>query len=347
MGNLKKIIITLCLLATASFAEAAPGVISEQIYFLEEDGRNALVYTTNRSDYSNYNMWFKNREGFEGKDYVKDFLYIYPKVFTWNSHSKEGFTLLRFPGRSFAGLERIELEPALQVTEDGIFHFNNWRGKTKTPNGHYGVWNSPDNFEKIAFTWVFPATLEPVEYMANRAGEWVLRHNTITYYGANVNDLVFDITYRPASHKTYESLKEKLADEEAEISQEPTGVKVSVAATVLYPSGVAELSDNGKSLLRKVAETLRDQKDLNIIVEGHTDNNPISDELATKFPTNWELGSARSINVVHFLADEGIDEYQLESRSFSYYRPIASNDTEEGREQNRRIVLIIEERDGE
>jgi hypothetical protein len=60
MAHLKKLLIVLCLLATASFAEAS-GVISERIFFLEEDGRHALIYTNNRTDYSNYNMWFRNR----------------------------------------------------------------------------------------------------------------------------------------------------------------------------------------------------------------------------------------------------------------------------------------------
>ena len=343
MDNLKKIFIAFCLLLFASFAEAASGVISEQIYFLEEDGRHALVYTTSRTDYSNYNMWFQNKEGNEIEDYLRNFLYIYPKEYTWDTDSKKGFTLLKFPGRSFAGLERIELELSLQVTEDGIFHFNNWRGKIKTPDGHYGLWNSPNNFEKIAYTWVLPATFEPVEYKANRVGEWIQRHNTITYYGSNVNDLEFDITYQPSSHNTYESLKENLEGEEVEIAQEPSGIKISVAATVLYPSGVAELSDRGKSLLSKVAGTLKDLNDVNIKVEGHTDNVPISGHLASLFPTNWELASVRSINVVHFLAQKGIRESQLESRSFSSHRPIASNDTVEGRAQNRRIELLIEE----
>ena len=343
MTHLKKLLIVFCLLASASFAEAS-GVISEQIYFLEEDGRHALIYTTSRTDYSNYNMWFRNREGYETEDYVKDFLYIYPNEYTWDTASKNGYTLLKLPGRSFASLERVELEAGLQVTEDGVYNFSNWRDKVKTPDGHYGLWNSPDNFEKIAYSWVFPANLEPVEYKANREGEWVHRHNTITYYGSNVNDLEFEITYRPSTHETYDALKEKLATEtEIEVEQAPTGVKITVAATVLYPSGIAVLSDRGKSVLRKVAETLKDRKNVNIIVEGHTDNVPISPELSSTFSTNWELASARSINIVHFLVEKGIEESRFESRAFSFQRPIASNETEEGKAKNRRIELLIEE----
>ena len=176
--------------------EAASGVVSEQIYFLENNGRNALVYTTSRSDYSNYIMWFQTNQGIGIDDYIDNFLYMYPKEYTLDTYSKKGFTVLKFPGGSFAGLERINLEPDLQVSDDGIFHFNNCREKGENPLGHYGVWNSPDNFSRIAYTWVFPANLEPVEYKANRAGEWVIRHNTITYYGSKVNDIEFNTDFR-------------------------------------------------------------------------------------------------------------------------------------------------------
>ena len=289
-------------------------------------------------------MWFQNKVGFDREDYIKNFLYIYPKEYTWDANSKKGFTLLNFPGRSFAGLERIELVPSQPVTEDGIFHFSNVRKKNTMPTGHYGLWNSPDNFKKIAYTWVFPANFEPVAYKANREGEWVQNLNTITYYGSDVNDLVFDITYQPSSNSMYEALKEKLSDLEAQIAQGPEGIKISIAATVLYPSGVAQLSDKGKFILSKVAQTLIDRNDVNIIVAGHTDNVPISDRLVSRFPTNWELGSIRSINVVHFLAEKGIKEAQLESRAFSYHRPINSNDTEVGKAKNRRIELLIQEK---
>ena len=343
MNHLLKLCIALCLVVSASITDAASGVVSEQIYFLEDNGRNALVYTTSRSDYSNYIMWFQTNQGLGIDDYIDNFLYMYPKEYTLDTHSKKDFTLLKFPGGSFAGLERIDLEPGLQVSDDGIFHFNNCREKVENPLGHYGVWNSPDNFSRIAYTWVFPANLEPVEYKANRAGEWVVRHNTITYYGSNVNDIEFDITYQPSSQKTYDSLKEKLSGEDVKITQDVSGVKISVAATVLFPTGIAQLSEQGKTLLSKVAETLKNRDDVKIIVEGHTDNVPISGKLSSRFPTNWELASIRSINVVHYLAEKGIDEAKLESRAFAYFRPIATNETAEGRAKNRRIEMLIEE----
>ena len=335
----------LCLWAIAASAQAV-GVVSEQIYFVEKDGRHALVYTTSRTDYANYSMWFQNKQGFQPNDYLTEFLYLYPNEVSWDTSSKPGFSLLKLPDGDFASLERVSLEDggALKVSADGDYAFNNWPGQTKTPDGHYGLWNHPDAFSKVAYSWVFPDNLEPVEYSSNREGEWVRRHNTVTYYGSGVNDVVFDLKYRPSSHDTYDALKGKMAGQEGvQVEQTPEGVKLTVAATVLYPSGVAALSEQGKSILAKVAETLKERTGVDVIVAGHTDNDPIGPGLIHKFPSNWELGALRSINVIHFLAASGVEESRFESQSFSFYRPVDTNDTEEGQAKNRRIELLLVE----
>ncbi len=343
MRHFNTLLAGVCLWAFALAAQAA-GVVSEQIYFVEKDGRHAVVYTTSRTNYATYNMWFSSKEGYQPEDYLKEFLYVYPNEMSWDTTSKPGFSLLKLPDGSFASLERVSLEEggALQVNADGEYAFNNWPSGTKTPDGHYGLWNHPDAFSKVAYSWVFPDNLEPVEYSSNREGEWVRRHNTVSYFGSGVNDVVFDLKYRPSSHDTYDELKDKMAGEEGvTVEQTPEGVKVTVAATVLYPSGVAVLSENGKSVLAKVAETLVDREGVDIIVEGHTDNDPIGPGLIHKFPSNWELGAMRSINVIHYMAKQGIAQERFESRSFSYYRPVATNDTEEGQTKNRRIELML------
>lgn len=322
-------------------------VISEHIYFVEEDGLHALSYTTNRTDYDSYSVWFRNKEGYEPEDYLKEFLYIYPNDLRWDTTSQPGFSLLKLPSKDFATMERVDLQDggAVQVSSNGVYSFNNWRSQEKTPDGHYGLWNKPDSFQKLAYSWVFPDNLEPVSYEANRQGSWVVRHNTLTFYGTRVNNLVFDISYRPRSHDAYRELKDKLAGEgQVEVEQSPMGVRIKVEATLLYPSGVAKLSEKGQEVLRKVASTLKDRPTLDVIVEGHTDNVPIGPGIIDKFPTNWELSSVRSINVIHFLAGEGVAESRFESRAFSSQRPVASNETEEGRQQNRRIELLIAER---
>ena len=78
-----------------------------------------------------------------------------------------------------------------------------------------------------------------------------------------------------------------------------------------------------------------------IVVEGHTDNVGVGKSLQSIYPTNWELSTARATAVVRFLQDKAeINPERLSAVGFSYYKPIADNDTEDGRAQNRRIELI-------
>jgi chemotaxis protein MotB len=89
-----------------------------------------------------------------------------------------------------------------------------------------------------------------------------------------------------------------------------------------------------------VGKVLKATEGKTIRVEGHTDNVAISDRLKQKFPTNWELSTARASNVVRFLQEQvGIEPERLHAIGLSEYHPIASNATAKGRSQNRRIEI--------
>ena len=91
-----------------------------------------------------------------------------------------------------------------------------------------------------------------------------------------------------------------------------------------------------------MANVLRKTEGRSIEVQGHTDNVPIRGALAARYPTNWELSAARATNVVRVLQDEGgVDPTVLSAAARSEYRPRASNDTDEGRRQNRRIEILL------
>jgi chemotaxis protein MotB len=94
-------------------------------------------------------------------------------------------------------------------------------------------------------------------------------------------------------------------------------------------------------LLSKLAESLK-HNNQNIIVEGHTDNVPIGPELRERYPTNWELSVARSAALVRYLTEKaGIEPQRFTASGYSFYKPVASNETEKGRHQNRRIEIIL------
>ena len=118
---------------------------------------------------------------------------------------------------------------------------------------------------------------------------------------------------------------------------------------VLFPKGSADLSDAGQAEMMKLADALKQLEneipgDLNWIlrVDGHTDKDPIV--LGTKFPSNWELSSARATAVVKFLVAQGVAPDHLAAAGFGEYQPLAPGDTEDAKSQNRRIELKLTEK---
>lgn len=321
---------------------AEDGVVAELIYFLEDNGRNALVYTTARSDYAGYGLQVPAFESDSAKE--ERFLYIYPEEHQWKRAEQPGYEVLTLPKGDFATLRRVDLNrrQTLEVDEAGMHTFTTPAESAGGSKGHKGIWNSPSGFKQIAYTWVFPEVFEPVSYESNQPGEWVRRYNTVTYYGKDVNDLVFKMTYRSRLSELYDQLKRMFGDEDMiGVSEDAEGVRLSIEATLLYPSGIAELSAKGRGLLERVSGTLNKHQSVRVIVEGHTDTDRIGGELAQRYPTNWELSAARSVNVIRYLIGRGVAESRFEGRAFSSTRPVASNDSSEGKAKNRRIELLL------
>jgi chemotaxis protein MotB len=143
--------------------------------------------------------------------------------------------------------------------------------------------------------------------------------------------------------KTIEfSLKNKIAAQEIEVVSMTDTLKVVLIDKILYDSGSYNINDSGKKLLMTLAKSFKENKNQQIVVEGHTDNVPLGAHLRTNFPSNWELSAARAAAVARFLQKEGgLEPQRLSVRGYSYYKPIASNKNEKGRRQNRRIEIIL------
>jgi chemotaxis protein MotB len=145
--------------------------------------------------------------------------------------------------------------------------------------------------------------------------------------------------------KTYTSLVGEMSEEikkgEITITQLKDKLSVNMVEKILFDSGSAEIKKDGKKVIDRVAEILAKVMDKQIRVEGYTDNVPISPRLAVKFPTNWELSAARATTVARYLQDKGIDPRLLSAAGYSEYRPVALNDTDEGKARNRRIEISL------
>jgi len=144
---------------------------------------------------------------------------------------------------------------------------------------------------------------------------------------------------------TYASLLEKMKPEisrgQITISELEGKLTVTMVDSILFDPGKTEVKKFGREILGKVASILKDVSGKSIRIEGHTDNAPIGRALAQRYPTNRELSAARAINVTRILQDQGIDPANLSSVAYGEWKPVATNDTAEGKAKNRRIEIIL------
>ena len=118
---------------------------------------------------------------------------------------------------------------------------------------------------------------------------------------------------------------------------------IRVGDKVLFDTGKSDLKPRGKEVLGLIADSLKKFPGREVRVEGHTDNLPIvSNRTRKKYPTNWELSSARATSAVRYLIEQGgLDPQLLAAVGHGEHEPVASNDTPEGRSRNRRIEIIL------
>jgi len=119
-------------------------------------------------------------------------------------------------------------------------------------------------------------------------------------------------------------------------------LSVAIVDRILFPSGQATLTPEGQRLIEKVGAALAKVSDRRILIEGHTDSVPIRGTLRATFPSNWELSTARATEVVKSLIAQGkLPANRLSAVGRADTAPVASNDNEAGRMQNRRIEIIL------
>ncbi len=134
-------------------------------------------------------------------------------------------------------------------------------------------------------------------------------------------------------------LKDGFHDEDIQVDVEKTVVYISIADKLLFKSGSATISKDAKTVLGKVAEVIAAQPDLEVMVEGYTDNKPIS---TAGIKDNWDLSVKRSTSVIRVLQNDfNIEPSRLVAAGRSEYKPLESNDTVEGRSRNRRTRIVL------
>jgi chemotaxis protein MotB len=160
---------------------------------------------------------------------------------------------------------------------------------------------------------------------------------------ANLTELAREKDSAVQTHKSLEDeMRAALESKDVTISQLQGKLTVNILDRVLFDSGEAELKSDGANVLRKVAAILKDHPNLKVHVIGHTDNVPIKASARHRFPSNWELSTARATAAVRFLTEAaGVDPRRLGAVGYGEFRPVADNATSEGRAHNRRIAITI------
>jgi len=142
------------------------------------------------------------------------------------------------------------------------------------------------------------------------------------------------------AEKIKEIVQSKNLEEAVKVEVTEKGIAIMLRDPVGFASGSADLREQGKSILGDISDVIKNNPDLKVRVEGHTDDVPIHSE---RYRSNWELSSARSLSVVKLLSDQtGIHPQNMSAVGYGEYRPIVPNTNPENRSKNRRIQIFVD-----
>ncbi len=135
-------------------------------------------------------------------------------------------------------------------------------------------------------------------------------------------------------------LRKEIDEKQVRLEMAERGLVITFVAEVLFDSGKAKVRPEAYASLDKIARVLKENvADRNINIEGHTDNQPIK---YSGWKSNWELSTARATSVLHYMVDEkNIAPQRVSAVGHGEFKPVASNDTAEDRQKNRRVEIII------
>jgi len=146
---------------------------------------------------------------------------------------------------------------------------------------------------------------------------------------------VEDYLDRSLDKKISKEVRQKMI---SSVRHDGFGARITLAASSFFPTGSAKLKYSSLQVLDQIADLIK-ETDRRIVIEGHTDNEPI---IGGMFESNWELASLRATSVVRYLIKyQKVDPKRLAAISYADQKPIADNSTEEGRAQNRRIEILV------
>lgn len=137
-----------------------------------------------------------------------------------------------------------------------------------------------------------------------------------------------------------EKFTQLINDEMIQVSSNELWLQIELKDSILFSSGSADTSEQAQKIFDEIAGILKNYSNP-VQVEGFTDNIPIK---SVKYPTNWELSTARASAIVKYLATKGVAPERMSAVGYGEYQPVADNVTEQGRAQNRRVTIMVAKR---
>jgi len=155
-----------------------------------------------------------------------------------------------------------------------------------------------------------------------------------------ISKLKSDLTeLERAKEELERRLKDEIGNKQVKVEMQDKGLVITFVAEVLFDSGKAKLRSESFGKLNKVAGVLNTTvADLNIGIEGHTDNEPIK---KSGWKSNWELSTARALSVLHYLSEQSVNEPRLSAVGYGEFHPVTDNDSKASRQKNRRVEIVI------
>jgi chemotaxis protein MotB len=153
----------------------------------------------------------------------------------------------------------------------------------------------------------------------------------------SVGDVKAKENLRRMADEVRKSLGELISKGMIQVRPSSLFLEIEIKTDILFGSGQASVSDNALPVLMQLAGILKPYPNA-IRIEGHTDDVPIS---TAAFPSNWELSAARAASVVHLFMERGVDPKRMSVEGWGEYQPVADNTIATGRNQNRRVLLVV------
>ena len=162
--------------------------------------------------------------------------------------------------------------------------------------------------------------------------------------GMSINTLPSTAQGRSLAKSIREALsifKPEISSKKVRVSEDERGLIITLSGDIFFDPGSAVLKTEVRDVIDKVGRVVNSVPNL-VRIEGHTSSTPIGLSRASGYATNWELGAARSVNVLRYLEEENkVAPKRLSAVSFGEYRPLGINDTPEGRAFNQRVDIVI------